>query len=162
MAGPARGTTASPSAGVIVPRSAPFDALSAGALATKPPFDAVALEELTARRPFVETIVVRLVGGVVVEVVAVIVFAVVAVVAVVVVVTGVIGGASATSVVVTVVVDEVVTGCVATGRAGGELFDALNVNTSTKSRIGLDHITHCVFLSEWRSLMEVLEGRLVG
>jgi hypothetical protein len=144
---------------VIVPRSAPFDALSAGALATKPPFDAVALEELTARRPFVETIVVRLVGGVVVEVVAVIVFAVVAVV---VVVTGVIGGASATSVVVTVVVDEVVTGCVATGRAGGELFDALNVNTSTKSRIGLDHITHCVFLSEWRSLMEVLEGRLVG
>jgi hypothetical protein len=60
------------------------------------------------------------------------------------------------------VVEDVVTSAGATACTGGEPVEALSVNTSTRRRIGLDHITHCVLLSECRSLMEVLEGRLPG
>ena len=158
VAGPARGTAASPSAGVIVPRSAPFDALSAGALATKPTFDAVALEEFTARCPFVERVVTRFVDGLVVGVVGV----AAEVVTVVRVLTGVVGGVVVKVVEATVDVDDVVTAWVELARARGEPVEALSVKTNTKRRIGLDHITHCVLLSEWRSLMGVLDRRLPG
>ncbi|MGA7834439.1 MAG: hypothetical protein WCA31_04470 [Acidimicrobiales bacterium] len=52
-----------------------------------------------------------------------------------------------------VVVDALDAGC-----NGVELDDAVNVNTRTNSKRGLDHITQCVLLSEWGRLMLVLAG----
>jgi hypothetical protein len=68
-------------------------------------------------------------------------------------------GACCVVVVTTVVVEVAREG---SARGGEELVDALREKTRTNRRIGLDHIIHCVLLSEWRSLMEVLEGRLPG
>lgn len=142
---------------MIDPRSAPLEALTAGALATKPTFDAVTFEEFAPDSPPVRVVVaalfVELAGSVVIVVIVVVVA----------------GGARRGAVVLVVVVGatvkamvEVVTASGWVTRECGGLVEALSVKTNTKSRSGLDHITHCVLLSDWRSLTGVLEGRSPG
>lgn len=148
VAGPARGTTATPRLGVIDPRNAPLEALSAGAFAKEPTLVTVAFEELTPRRPLARVVAASLIATVDVVVVVVAAAAVDVVV----------GGAARCALVVEVVVEGLATAPGDVGRTGGELVDALRVKTKTKRSSGLDHITHCVLLSEWRSLTGVLEG----
>ena len=151
VAGPARGTTATPRLGVIDPRNAPLEALSAGAFAKEPTLVTVAFEELTPRRPLARVVAASLIATV--DVVVVVAAAAVDVV---------VGGAARCALVVEVVVEGLATAPGDVGRTGGELVDALRVKTKTKRSSGLDHITHCVLLSEWRSLTGVLEGWLPG
>ncbi len=148
--GPASGRSATAKEGLSCPLSTPFEALTSGAFATGSTFDAVALEELA----LFETLAAAGGGSVMAgdtifidEALTVLERR---------------GGSVEVVVAATVLVVGVFTLVVVLGaeewRSGVELDDAVSVKTRTRSSMGLDHITQCALLSEWRLLILVLAG----